>query len=74
MRYICQDDAFGDIDEERAITDYLVYFTQEIGAIADSLRNPAAHANIMTYKKAEVCGNYIIKVKKILKHFLEKLK
>ena len=73
MRYICKEDAFGDIEEERAITDYLVYFTQEIGSIADSLRNPAAHANIIKCEKAEVCGNYIIKVKKILKHFLEKI-
>jgi hypothetical protein len=73
MKYICKDNAFGDIQEERAITDYLIYFTQEIGAIADSLRNPAAHANTMKCEKAEVCGNYIIKVKKILKHFIEKI-
>jgi hypothetical protein len=73
MQYICKDDAFGDIEEDRAINDYLVYFTQEIGSIAESLRNPAAHANIMKCEKAEVCGNYIIKVKKILKHFLEKI-
>ena len=27
----------------------------------------------MKCEKAEVCGNYIIKVKKILKHFIEKI-
>jgi hypothetical protein len=73
MRYICKEGAFGDIEEERAITDYLIYFTQEIGSIADSLRNPAAHANIMKCEKAEVCGNYIIKVQKLLINFLNKL-
>ena len=73
MRFVCKEKAFGDIEEERAITDYLVYFTQEIGSIADSLRNPAAHSNIMKCEKAEVCGNYIIKVKKILKHCIEKI-
>ena len=73
IRFICKEEAFGTIEEERAITDYIVYFTQEIGSIADSLRNPAAHANIIKCEKAEVCGNYIIKVKKILMHFLEKI-
>ena len=72
ISYISKEESFGYL-EERAISEYIIYLTQEVGSIADSLRNPASHSEIMKCARAEVCGNYVIKVKKILMHFLEKI-
>jgi TPR repeat protein len=72
IRFICKEESFGYL-EERAISEYIIYLTQEVGSIADSLRNPASHSEIMKCARAEVCGNYVVKVKKILRHFLEKI-
>ena len=66
--------AFGSIDTDRAITDYLVCLATEIKTLTDSFRNPAAHSNVMSYHKAEACANYLIKAKKLICKFLEKLK
>ena len=74
LNSIFKEDAFGEAKREREITDYIIYLTQEVISIADSLRNPAAHDQSMKIKKAEDCGNYIIKVKKLLFGFLSKLK
>ena len=30
IRFICKEEAFGTIEEDRAITDYIVYFTQRV--------------------------------------------
>ena len=67
-------DAFDNVNLEREITDYIISVHQEVKSIANSLRNPAAHSEIMRCKQAETCGNYLLKVKKLLIHFLEKLK
>lgn len=66
-------DAFARSNRECEITDYIISIYQEVKTIADSLRNPAAHSEIMKCKRAEACGNYIIKVKKLLIRFLEKI-
>ena len=71
---IFKDDAFSQDNREREITDYVVMLTQEVTAIADSHRNPAAHSSTMTCNKAEACGNSIIKVQKLLINFLNMLK
>ena len=67
-------DAFGEAKREREITNYIVNLSQELKSIADSLRNPAAHIESMKCHRAELCGNYIIKVQKLLIEFLEKIK
>ena len=74
LNSIFKEDAFGEAKREREITDYIISLTQEVKAISDSLRNPAAHDRAMKIHKAEVCGNYIIKVQKLLFGFLSKLK
>ena len=74
LNSIFKEDAFGEGMREREITDYIISLTQEVKSIADSLRNPAAHDQAMKIHKAEVCGNYIIKVQKLLFGFLSKLK
>ena len=71
---IFDEDVFGNVDLDRAITDYLVDLATEIKTITDSFRNPAAHANVMSYEKAETCANYLIKAKKLICKFVEKIK
>ena len=71
---IFDEEAFGNVDIDRAITDYLVDLATEIKTITDSFRNPAAHANVMSYEKAETCANYLIKAKKLICKFVEKIK
>ena len=73
LNSIFKEDAFGEAKREREITDYIISLTQEVKAISDSLRNPAAHSETMKCQKAEVCGNYIIKVQRLLIDFLEKI-
>lgn len=68
------DDALGTINKERAIVDYIIDFSREIKCLTDSIRNPAAHGNVMSCAKAEECGNHLIKVKKLLLKFIEKIK
>jgi hypothetical protein len=74
LNSIFKEDAFGEAKRKREITDYIISLTQEVKAISDSLRNPAAHSETMKCQKAEVCGNYIIKVQRLLIDFLEKIK
>ena len=71
---IFREDAFGDVDIDRAITDYLFDLATEMKTITDSFRNPAAHSDVMSYKRAETCADYLFKDKKILCKFIEKIK
>ena len=71
---IFAEDAFGPFLRERAIIDYLVSFVTEIKSMVDSFRNPAAHADYMSDQKAELCIDYVIKSKKLIRKFIEKLK
>ena len=71
---IFDEDAFGDVNLDRAITDYLVDLATEVKTITDSFRNPAAHSNVMSYHKAEACANYQNKTKKLICKFVEKIK
>ena len=73
IKTIFKENALGKIDRDRAITDYLIDLATEIKAITDSFRNPAAHANVMSYERAETCANYLIKSKKLIAKFLEKI-
>ena len=70
---IFKKDAFSGGNREREILHYIISFYQDVQSIADSFRNPSAHTSMMKYHRAEVCGNHIIKVKKLLKHFVDKI-
>lgn len=74
LKSIFDKDAFGDLDLDRAITDYIVDLSTEIKSITDSFRNPAAHSTVMSCSKAEACANALIKAKKIICKFVEKIK
>ena len=62
-----------DANQADDIIDYIVSLTQEVKSISDALRNPAAHNEIIKFKRAEVSGNYIVKVQRLLIEFLEKI-
>ena len=66
-------DAFSLSNRPTAIVDYIISIAQEVKTISDSLRNPAAHSSSMKCNRAELCGNYILKVQKLLIHFLDKI-
>ena len=38
------------------------------------VRNPAAHSQTMSCEQAELCGDYLIKVRKLICNILEKIK
>lgn len=67
------EDAFG-TQRAREIYGYILSLAQEVKTIADSLRNPAAHNAPMKCAKAEACGNYLIKTRRLLAGFLEKIR
>ena len=74
LKTITKEDAFGNVDREREMTDYLFYLSDTVGTLAERFRNPAAHDVVMSRNHAEICGNYLIKVQKMIGKFLEKLK
>ena len=70
-------EAFGyDSKENRKkdIVNYLIDLSNAVGEIAYQYRNPAAHGDIMGMKKASACGDYLIKVRKLIYGFLSKIK
>ena len=73
LDHLFKKEAFSEQNRKREILHYIISLYQEVQSIADSLRNPSAHTNSMKYHRAEVCGNYIIKVKKLLKNFIDKI-
>ena len=74
LKTIFDTNAFGELDLDRAITDYVVDLSTEIKSITDSFRNPAAHTNVMSCAQAEACADSLIKAKKLISKFLEKIK
>ncbi len=70
-------EAFGyDSKENRKkdIVNYLIDLSNAVGEIAYQYRNPAAHGDILGIKKASACGDYLIKVRKLIYGFLSKIK
>lgn len=55
------------------LKDYLMRLSQKMTQFTFDIRNPAAHSSIMPMWQAEICGNEIILVKKILKDFMSKI-
>lgn len=54
-----------------ATENYLLGLAQEVSFVSDIYRNPAMHKKKMGLAVAESCGNCLIKVKKIIYHFVE---
>ena len=66
-------EAFTPENRQKEIVNYLVDLASDVKTIMD-YRNPAAHGTTMTIKHAEVCGDYLIKVRKLICNFLGKVK
>ena len=50
---------------------YLVDLCNEVTSISDSFRNKSAHTTMITCGMADVCADYLIKVKKMIKNFVD---
>ena len=66
-------DAFGDVDRDRAIVNYLIDLASDVHTVKKQQRNPASHKNLMSCRHAEACGDYLLKVRKIIAKILEKI-
>lgn len=73
LDYIFGTHTFDENIRTEEINKYIVSLVDDLWTISELYRNPAAHSRKMDCKKAEACGDYIIKVKKLLIHFLEKI-
>lgn len=65
--------AFSDLNRESEIVNYLVDLATDVYTIMQS-RNPAAHSQTMPIDQAEVCGDYLVKVQKLICNFIAKIK
>jgi hypothetical protein len=68
-----KEDAFSLANREKEIVNYLVDLAADVRDIK-KIRNPAAHSDTMTCAQAEVCGDYLIKVRKLICNILSKIK
>lgn len=60
----------GTVGSRATVQDYLIRFAHIMNQFTFDIRNPAAHSDVMPLWQAEICGNEIILVKKILKEFI----
>lgn len=68
-----KEDAFSENNREKEIVNYLIDLATDVKDIK-KIRNPAAHSDTMTCAQAEVCGDYLIKVRKLICNILSKIK
>lgn len=75
LNYAC--DLFGADKRNRVMRNkieaYFVRLANQMNQFTFNIRNPAAHSDIMPIWQAEICGNEIIKVRKVLKDFMDQL-
>lgn len=73
LDYACM--LFGAAKDNRLMRNQIeTYFTRlaaQMNQFTFNIRNPAAHSDIMPIWQAEICGNEIIKVRKVLKDFMD---
>ena len=67
-------EAFTTANRKKEIVNYLIDLANAVGEIAYQYRNPAAHGDVMVKDKASACGDYLIKVRKLIYGFLSKIK
>lgn len=60
--------------KKNQIESYFIRLANQMNQFTFNIRNPAAHSDIMPIWQAEICGNEIIKVRKVLKDFMDHLK
>ena len=73
LDFLFSAEAFDSSKRREEIQKYIIRFADDIYTIK-SYRNPAAHANVMSCKEAEICGDYLIKVRKLICDLISKIK
>jgi hypothetical protein len=73
LDFAFKNDAFNEGERRVAITNYILSLADTVYTIAEQHRNAAAHTEVIKCRRAEICGDYIIKVQKLLCKFIEKL-
>lgn len=74
LDFAFKNDAFNEGERRVAITNYILSLADSVYTIAEQHRNAAAHTEVIKCKRAEICGDHIIKVQKLLCKFVEKIK
>lgn len=74
LDFALKKDAFNEGERRVAITNFILSLADSVYTIAEQHRNAAAHTEVIKCRRAEICGDYIIKVQKILCKFVEKIK
>lgn len=59
--------------KNKEINKFLLDFCKDCNDICDAYRNKAAHSNVIMYNTAANCGEDLIKVKKLMRDFIEKI-
>lgn len=72
-KQIFSEDAFSFDHFDEEVANYLVDLANDTKTIMDR-RNPSAHGAFMSIDEAEVCADYLIKVKKVIYNFMKKIK
>lgn len=70
--YLFKADAFSVEDRLADIVNFLIDFSVDVNDIKN-IRNPSAHGEVMSCSHAEQCGDYLIKVKRIIGGLLDKI-
>ena len=74
LDFIFKDDAFTTENRRQEISKYILDLSNTVFDIKENYRNHAIHSRSMKCDMAEICGDRIIKVQKLLFGFLSKLK
>jgi len=67
-------DAFSSVNRRQEICEYIGTLSNAVFTIKEDYRNHAVHSKKMKCEKAQACGDQIIKVRRLLIDFLEKIK
>ena len=73
VKEIFKDDIFEYAHYDSDLSNYLLDLANDTRTIIDR-RNPSAHGAFMSISEAEVCANYLMKVKKVIYRFISKIK
>ena len=73
VKELFKEDIFEFANYDIDIKNYLLDLANDTKTIMDR-RNPSAHGAFMSIDEAEVCANYLMKVKKVIYHFVSKIK
>lgn len=73
LEYVCKICNCQSVSERYRLEKYFISLSRRMSQFSFDVRNPAAHSDIMPIWQAEICGNEIIKVRRVLKEFMERI-